>query len=476
MEVEKNEKFAEQYRNEGNQHYMKGEFFKALESYNKSLCFAKSSQLSLAYSNRSAVYFEMKRYEKCLENIQLARENNYPVDKLPILQEREQKCLKMLESKPDEFDNTMHFFKLSYPPNKKIPFIADCLELHEDEKFDRHIITNKDLVVGDIIAIEEPFYKFLNRSVSYKRCSYCLKSSLLSLVPCPSCTSTMFCSTECMKLNHFHNLQCQSSDGVDASNEMLFRISRMCVETLENCNYNWNKIKELLNPPSPKKTIFDLDLSDPNDSKENDYNLTLVIHSLHKNEDDLSLLRHGLANNNRIHLSTLIDEQMKIMNTNAFAMHRDSDDSHFGAGLFAFGSLFNHSCSPNVDRIAVDNKLAFYVRTPIKANEQLFIAYTCSFLECPREKRQKSLLRGYKFDCDCIACIKYFPLLKDLKKNDPSFVLPHIPITVEERIQVFRNNCKYIERNFHHYPSFEICTLIAKNLWLLENIAKVQFG
>jgi hypothetical protein len=46
-----------------------------------------------------------------------------------------------------------------------------------------------------------------------------------------------------------------------------------------------------------------------------------------------------------------------------------------GDGLTAFGSLMNHSCIPNVDRVFVDNKFVFYVRRPVKKGEQLFTCY-----------------------------------------------------------------------------------------------------
>lgn len=46
-----------------------------------------------------------------------------------------------------------HEFKLSYKANPKIPFFIDALELREDAKNGKHLITTRDLKGGDVIAV-----------------------------------------------------------------------------------------------------------------------------------------------------------------------------------------------------------------------------------------------------------------------------------------------------------------------------------
>lgn len=81
---EKNERDASQFRQNGNRFYNQSKFFEALEGYNKCLCLApkSSSEIPLAYANRSAVYLEVKEYQLCLENIQLSRDSGYPAEKI----------------------------------------------------------------------------------------------------------------------------------------------------------------------------------------------------------------------------------------------------------------------------------------------------------------------------------------------------------------------------------------------------------
>lgn len=184
-------------RGAGNVFYSKRRFFEALIKYNESLCYAErgSENAGLAYANRSAVYFEMKLFRQCLYNIELAKSNQYPVENFEILNKREAKCKEPRNDKEIK-SNPWDFFKLSYPPKKEISFIANCLEMRNNEKFGRHIVTNRPLKVGDVVSIETPYCNVLLSesefvevppSNIYQRCSNCFKAALLDLLPCSSC-------------------------------------------------------------------------------------------------------------------------------------------------------------------------------------------------------------------------------------------------------------------------------------------------
>lgn len=191
------DKKSEKLRTEGNEFYSQKKFHDALTKYNESLCFATngSENAGLAYANRSAVYFQMNLYEKCLRNIELARHHNYPEKNFEILQTREVKCEDMKNGK-ENTPSPWNFFKLSHPPNKKMPFVVNCLKINKNDKYGRHVTTNRALKVGDIVSIEEPFCavllsqsKFVEIPPSniYQRCSNCLKDNGLDLIPCPKC-------------------------------------------------------------------------------------------------------------------------------------------------------------------------------------------------------------------------------------------------------------------------------------------------
>lgn len=181
----KSKHMSETFRVEGNEFYNEFKFYEALLSYNKSLCYSipKSTEISIAYANRSAVYLEMKMIEECLVNIVLARENGYK--NFLRLNKREDKCLQLLSTQlQKDTEESSTFFKLSYPANKKIPFIVDCLRVSEEEKFGRCVVTNQKLKPGDVIAVEEPCFKSIDENAHYSRCANCLKSKFLNLLPC----------------------------------------------------------------------------------------------------------------------------------------------------------------------------------------------------------------------------------------------------------------------------------------------------
>lgn len=186
----KSESRAKTYRNKGNDHYRNEEHFEALLLYNRSLCFAEkeSSSISIAFANRSAVYLKLNQFELCLENIQLARDNNYPQEKVERLNQREEECKELMKTnKPNPDHDPFNYFKLSYPPNPKYPQIVDCLEWK-----DKHVFATRDLKTGDILAIEEPSYAGANPSARLYRCNNCLRDRLLSLIPCSGCAMGKF--------------------------------------------------------------------------------------------------------------------------------------------------------------------------------------------------------------------------------------------------------------------------------------------
>lgn len=61
----------------GKTYFLKQMYRTAIDFYNKSLCFAElnSQNISLIYSDRSACFFNMKMYDKCLVDIELALQN-----------------------------------------------------------------------------------------------------------------------------------------------------------------------------------------------------------------------------------------------------------------------------------------------------------------------------------------------------------------------------------------------------------------
>ena len=248
---------ANEFRESGNNKYKQGEMFEALICYNKSITFASSKKVSsLGYANRSAVYLSLECKEECMKNIEWARENGY--ENLSRLEEREVKCSKINESGwKNVVENPWNSFKLSYSANKKIPWIVDCLEVRTTQKYGRGIYATKDLKAGDIIAVEEPIF-LLNDDGFYKHCMNCHKSCMMNLIPCAQTASMMFCSADCMDDFYSKSIEMELSLCHDMK----------ILSELAAPFGGYKKLDKFMNKTNLKEqktTIFDYDLSDPQD-------------------------------------------------------------------------------------------------------------------------------------------------------------------------------------------------------------------
>lgn len=404
LRVNKNNDKSLQFRKEGNQFFSLNskDYFKALELYNKSICFAEedSENLSIGYANRSAILFEWKRYRECLENIQLARDANYPERLRHKLDEREKKCLDLLSTQTE--DAKPYEFQLVSQQHEKVPFIADCLEMRSSDEEGRYIYTKKDLRPGDLVAIDDPFCTILLPPVRYIRCANCTKENYLTLIPCPNCTSAMFCSKKCLEegTNSFHQYECPIIDFLftlfNKIHLIALRVSLVALSLFGTVD----ELREFCNEPcNQNQSAFDLNYQ--KFSKREHYR---AIHGLVTNQDKRSVsdffqrgtiaavlkrfmihrtpLKDILHDEDSVNFFT--DLLFRHLQTAPSNMHSISlieqkdeakDDFSFASGAFGFASLLNHSCAPNTVHIYSGTKLLLFVLRPIPANSVLYDNY-----------------------------------------------------------------------------------------------------
>lgn len=143
-------------RNRGNNFFIKDkDYVSALNFYNRSICLSTgdSENLAIGYANRSAIYLNSGFYKFCLENIELALQNNYPETLKPKLEQRKKECLELMNNHEDsweKFNKEKVEVKLSYNANEQLPIVIEGLEYVTSEQFGRHIRAKQDLYPGNI--------------------------------------------------------------------------------------------------------------------------------------------------------------------------------------------------------------------------------------------------------------------------------------------------------------------------------------
>jgi hypothetical protein len=168
------------------------------------------------------------------------------------------------------------------------------------------------------------------------------------------------------------------------------------LEALNICDGSFDKLQTLIDDPAlGSKTVYDYDWNFASNAKNMMHGL-IAFNSLQLGpiNDELSYVEtHPVLNLYESEREKEIAKAFmlrvaRIITVNCYSLDwrtpQQADDENsfeasgkrkIGSAILIFGSLFNHSCAPNIDRMIVDNKFVFIVRRPIHKGEQLFISY-----------------------------------------------------------------------------------------------------
>lgn len=431
----KSNKMSKKIRLKGNELFASdSDLSKSLELYNESICWAEDTgeELAIGLANRSAVYFEWKKYDICVENIDLAVKAGCPTRLMDKLNQRRADCLKNITEVKEEEDlsgplfidslcikmkdltrmKSKHFCfdfdrsrcepKLSLEPNPNIPFVANCLQMKTSPQKGRHIVTTAELKPGQIISIEEPFINSLEKEHRYRKCGNCFVENFLNLIPCKSCTCTMFCSQECLmeSAKGFHQYECPIAEYIWSHCQEIALTLRLVVKAFTM----FDTVQELIEFREKNKianvTAFSYDHKNGLSEKERYGQVeNLYTNEANRYKEDLftrgckvALLYHYLIEKTKFAemlttelerdtLIALLFHHSQITSVNSFNCYQ-YDDVHldaitefkssdiFSRGMYPLSSLFNHSCAPNVATIAVGTKIVTYVTRVINKNTE----------------------------------------------------------------------------------------------------------
>ncbi|KAJ3645433.1 hypothetical protein Zmor_023091 [Zophobas morio] len=445
-------------RHEGNKLYKKNLFSNAFNCYTVSILAAKTKEvLALAYANRSAALLKMGLYKESLTDIGRALVNGYP--NKAKLTARQDYC--------------NMFKKPILPAYEKVPKIRNverhpfiqsaknCVEIRRNERFGRHVVATRDIKIGEVVVIEQPFaFKLLDQELVY--CHECLELCYCN-IPCDHCTRSLYCSTTCKDkaFSDYHKYECpllHSIKGIPGSNESVLLPLKLI---FQNGQKFFTEV-----PPSPGvyrsdrlREIRDLqthlDTTDPFTVFEK---CALVAGIVHLVKNHSSFLESAFSEE---HLKENLFKVMLICELNSVEITeftpKDNTDifekQQIGAGLYSFCSLFNHSCCNNVAKNFHGNTIVLRAVNSIKKGEQCFVNYSSNYLVDLKPFRQGYLTQHKFFTCTCRACEEDWPIFTpiDFQANIAlhscdcfNLLLPVVVITgganvayVKEKLKLF---------------------------------------
>jgi hypothetical protein len=126
-------------------------------------------------------------------------------------------------------------------------------------------------------------------------------------------------------------------------------------------------------------------------------------------------------------------------------------------GYSLIGSLFTHSCDPNVAIMTVDNKFVFYICRPVKKGEALELCYGTEYFYQPRKERMENLYKNCGgIICTCDACLKDYPIYVPRRETFVS------PMTQSSIRMIFNSLHQYWSvinsKGVHYERGKEMCT------------------
>ncbi|XP_064093487.1 SET and MYND domain-containing protein 4-like [Macrobrachium nipponense] len=495
---------SEKFREEGEYHLHQENFDKALELLNCSLMaaehpalsdhlpydkinnndssasFKESTVLANVYACRSAVLFELEQYEESLRDMEQALMYGFPE---PELKQRQDKCLSMLMREPVisndtddvDFDDVYSMIdKLRKVPEESwtskeilqsskkkrqlpkliehhpnVPALSSALRLKYTPTKGRHIIADRDIMPGEVVALERSYCNGLYYQDSSNHCNTCLMECLAPL-PCPNCSMVIFCSEDCraMGLSATHWQECSILPTLaileKRENIVTYLALKLILQTpfttlrdkisvLESEEKEYDPIRLGFNSKgvyssTEYRPLYHLVHNKSKRSNRELYETCITAFVLTKviimskryfrdsNEQPIEVSREDLILLGRLlfhHIMNIYCNAFQLSDMKLTAPPIKTVLNVFGEGIFPGLSLFNHSCNPNVRHYNYRDHLVLRAVRFIPAGEEVCTTYCGAFYLENFETRRQYLAESY-IDCTCEACLGRWPMNADL--------------------------------------------------------------
>lgn len=473
LSQQKNNQRSIELRNTGNDYFLSGNVFDALQSYNQSLCFAEngSEHIPLAYVNRSICFFRLKMYNKALNDIKLAKDSNLPERMHSKVQRLAADCQKIVNVMKQR---ESHLPKLSYEADMNYACMANVLKIEQNDAFGRHMIAKCDIPVGKIVLLEECY--LASAKSGHDKCYTCFRQ-MGNFIPCPNCADVLFCGKECLEQNSMHKWDCSTIlSASHIKTKLIINAIMVAVETFSGVDKLMNFVENILSSPN-----FELPECISNAESKFHFYFKLTKSSMFFDQlffDVYITYRSILTEYSIASLFDSEDKKRFLMHLTAhiyFINHSNSIGSDNIRRVTNVFSIINHSCAPNL-YTRYEGKMHHCITIrPVKEGEQLFINYLGTQNQTFHE-RQAELKSKWNFVCKCDKCEPLSPASAEHEQMlaDYTFVTENCTETTEPAIvlEVCQN---FFSKYSHSVWSKEIEAVseIYKSALVLEDLKKM---
>lgn len=469
----KNDVIANRFRHFGNKKFEQNQIIEAMEWYNKSLCFAnnESKTLGLGYANRSTCFLALKMFNKCLADIELAKQNHVPAHLMAKLDEWKTECLRLMETERDQ--NEIDVPKLDFAVNERFPCLANVVNMQSNDEFGIHIVATEDIDIGKTIIIEQ-CYIGVTKNDHYKSCNICLKENQ-NFLPCDKCTSALFCS-DC-KENRLHGIECDMNFGCPAGFKFMdvVRSITLAKNAFTNADELMAFVEDMLN--SDAVTIQPSNLVDERSKYRAFFQLCPDWQTCELFLQQVYLFYQSLLDHHEMkaffHTKAHQRFLMHLVQHHILMILRGSFNKRTVpiGGVYITDTYVNivakylrRSCVPNVCHVFKDGFINCIVIRRIKKNEPLFISYI-TWDTYASEAERRAISQNKYINCKCMRCqVKSSPSDHRMR-SDPDFLF----IKTTFKIQSLHNgtfNRKQI--NLMKEKCFSFLQTFGRMKWSIE--------
>ncbi|CAG0884288.1 unnamed protein product [Cyprideis torosa] len=461
----KNNRRADEARTEGNTSYRSGQYYEALICYNASILHAEipSKELSLALSNRSAIFKQWDMFEETLIDVNWALDSWVTEHKKECpelftkLTNRKEECEEAIKQRSEKAKEEMQKGRRPFPPplpslgsqNSLVPSANQAVEMRISPLRGRHLVASTDIRPGEILFVERPYSRVILPDSMLDFCQRCINKVFgpPRPFPCEGCSRVVYCSRECSSADvtdGLHAWECPVLALLDDPD--LGKMGLLSYRTVLKALSSAKDLDSLLSPPvtpgvSESKASYDPAVywntyrlvTNSVHRKVGDLfrrasmacylvkimNLTESAAMIENNKDDkmaalCSALgaSPALSSSLEIMAGGLLLTHLQNMPCNAhevtcLSIGKDVSEmvvEEIAAAAYPTLSLLNHSCDPNVVRHSVGDAVVARSIKPIAKDSEIVDNYGYHYAVMGKDDRQKGLQYQYFFSCDCVAC------------------------------------------------------------------------